>query len=1244
MEYVQLGEKLGLQGTELQEFVDRKEREYFERMERAAEREARKIESEIELEKLKKETELQKLKAGELAVGPLGLASQSLAKLPKLPPFDESKDCIDSYLQRFERFASCAKWEQSSWAINLSALLKGKALEVYSRLPVSEALNYGSLKQALLRRFQLTEEGFRVKFRSSRPEQGENPSQFFARLNNYVEKWLSLADSPKAYDGLKDLCLREQFLNSCSKQLGMYLKERHPKNVEEMSNLADQFIEAHGYTSFTKDLQVFQRQPQVFPVFRVTAVDPFKSNRRTKDHHSKMNSAEVKTDNAISHQNQPHIGSACILKHKLLQCCVTDGLVKLACGHILPVIGGVCKVCEKMPVAMGYVGENFVKVLRDSGCSGVVKRDLVTDDQLTGQVQKCVLIDGTVRTVEEASVYVDTPYFTGNINALCMKEPVYDLIIGNIDCAKNQTDPDPQWCRKDEREECSQVLQAVQTRNQKKKEEKGMKKLRVTDLVDTDMTIDQMKQLQMDDSSLKVYREHAATGRKKNIGENIETWFSVERGLLYRHHYSKKVSDDELYKQLVVPESLRQKVMKIAHDSILGGHLGTKKTLDRIMSNFYWPGIQGDVTRYCQSCDICQRTFPKGKVTKLPLEKMPLIDTPFERVAVDLVGPLSPITDKGNRYILTVVDYSTRYPEAVALKNIDTETVAEALVEIFSRVGIPKEVLSDMGTQFTSNIMKEVGRLLSFKQLVTTPYHPACNGLVEKFNGTLKSMLRKMSSERPKDWDRYLPALLFAYREVPQESTKFSPFDLVYARNFRGPMAVLKELWTKEEKDPEVKTTYQYVLDLKERLARTCELAQRELQKSKDHYKKHYDKRTKPRSFKVGDFVLLLLPTDHNKLLMQWKGPFKVVDRKGQTDYQIDMNGHIRLFHANLLKKYNVREERNTDSPTTLASCVVLESEETEDSSNEHLLHILPMKATESFTDVKVNHSLSSDQLESINDVLHEFQEVLTDLPGRTNVIQHEVHLTTKEPIRNRPYQIPYAVRSAVREEIQHMIDMDIIEPSESPYASSIVVAKKSDGSQRICVDFRNLNKVTIFDPEPMPDPDEIMTKISNSRFFSKLDLCKGYWQIPMREEDRDLTSFLTPDGLYRFKVMPFGMKNSQATFNRLMRKILKGLEHTDSFVDDILIHTETFEEHITELRKVLERLQRAQLTAKPSKCEIAQTRLEYLGHVIGGGTLQPTNKKMRAIQEAPRPETKKQPNSQITRFDKAIHLKNWCI
>ena len=151
--------------------------------------------------------------------------------------------------------------------------------------------------------------------------------------------------------------------------------------------------------------------------------------------------------------------------------------------------------------------------------------------------------------------------------------------------------------------------------------------------------------------------------------------------------------------------------------------------------------MNSDVTRFCRSCDICQRTVAKGRVVNVPLGKMPVIDTAFDRVAVDIVGPIFPATENGNRYILTMVDYATRYPEAQPLKDIHAETVAEALVNMFARVGIPKQILSNQGSQFLSAVMKEVCRLLSVKQMVTTPYHPMCNGLVEKFNGTLKNML-----------------------------------------------------------------------------------------------------------------------------------------------------------------------------------------------------------------------------------------------------------------------------------------------------------------------------------------------------------------------------------------------------------------------------------------------------------------------------------------------------------------------
>ena len=125
-----------------------------------------------------------------------------------------------------------------------------------------------------------------------------------------------------------------------------------------------------------------------------------------------------------------------------------------------------------------------------------------------------------------------------------------------------------------------------------------------------------------------------------------------------------------------------------------------------------------------------------------------------------------------------MADYATRYPEGVPLEKIDTETIAEALMGIFSRVGFPREILSDNGTPFGSQVMREVTRLISVKQLFSSPYHPMANGLCEKFNGTLKKMLIRMSSEQPKAWDRFIEPLLFAYREVPQESTGFSPFEL----------------------------------------------------------------------------------------------------------------------------------------------------------------------------------------------------------------------------------------------------------------------------------------------------------------------------------------------------------------------------------------------------------------------------------------------------------------------------------
>ena len=213
------------------------------------------------------------------------------------------------------------------------------------------------------------------------------------------------------------------------------------------------------------------------------------------------------------------------------------------------------------------------------------------------------------------------------------------------------------------------------------------------------------------------------------------------------------------------------------------------------------------------------------------------------------------------------MDHATRYPE-VPLKRIDAESVAEVLVNIFTQVGIPSKILSNQDTQFVSSVMTEVSRLLSIKQMVTTPYHLMCNGLVEHFHLVLKTMLKRLCQERPKDWDRYIPVVLFAYRQTPQVSLGFSPFELLYGRTIRRLMQILYELWAKDDTPDGVKTTYEYVLDLRNRLEENCRLAQEELQKSQAKSKKIYDKSTKRREFKPGDKVLVLLPTEAKKLLM----------------------------------------------------------------------------------------------------------------------------------------------------------------------------------------------------------------------------------------------------------------------------------------------------------------------------------------------------------------------------------------
>lgn len=232
----------------------------------------------------------------------------------------------------------------------------------------------------------------------------------------------------------------------------------------------------------------------------------------------------------------------------------------------------------------------------------------------------------------------------------------------------------------------------------------------------------------------------------------------------------------------------------MAHVTPLAGHFGRVKTLARLDRLFFWPGMSREVRDMCKSCPTCQVTAPR-KTARAPLVSLPIIRQPFSRMAMDMVGPL-PTTTEGYRYILTVCDYGTRYPEAFPMRTTTSKDVAEALMELFSRMGIPEEILTDRGSNFVSELTMELYNMLGIRSIKTSAYHPISLGMVERFNATLKTGLRRFLEEYGGEWDKALPFILFAYRETPHSTTGFSPFELLLGRTPKGPLDVLDQQWT----------------------------------------------------------------------------------------------------------------------------------------------------------------------------------------------------------------------------------------------------------------------------------------------------------------------------------------------------------------------------------------------------------------------------------------------------------------
>jgi len=375
----------------------------------------------------------------------------------------------------------------------------------------------------------------------------------------------------------------------------------------------------------------------------------------------------------------------------------------------------------------------------------------------------------------------------------------------------------------------------------------------------------------------------------------------VHKGLLRR---KQKVDwREEPLSQWVVPLRMRPAIMKELHNQKFSGHLGITKTVNRVKARMYWPGMNEDVTRWCAGCYKCITRKPKTGPKSYPLGQAPVGDR-LERVAMDILEP-GVITEQGNRYVLVIGDYFTKWTEAYAIPDHTAYTVAEVFVTQFvCRYGVPQKIHTDQGREFESDLFVEICKLLGGEKTRTVPYHPQGDGMIERFNRTLLAMLSAVVNEQQDDWDDHLPYVMAAYRSSVQATTGCTPNMMMLGRESTLPIDLT--LTTPGDtifpQEPQ-----EYVQWVREATQMAHEYARKNLKTNMIRQKRAYDQKTAIRIYPVGTWVLYWYPPKgRRKLGLGWTGPYLVIQNAmgWVLKIQKDPDGKIKTVHINDLKKY----------------------------------------------------------------------------------------------------------------------------------------------------------------------------------------------------------------------------------------------------------------------------------------------------------------------------------------------------
>ena len=378
----------------------------------------------------------------------------------------------------------------------------------------------------------------------------------------------------------------------------------------------------------------------------------------------------------------------------------------------------------------------------------------------------------------------------------------------------------------------------------------------------------------------------------------------IQQDLLRRRFES---ADGKIVKwQIVWPSALRCQLLEIAHGGMTGGHLGRRRTAATIQSRIYWPTWSADLDEFLRSCPQCSQ-YHRGKIRPQAELQTPMVGEPFERVSIDITGP-HPRSGKGRRFILTLVDHFSKWAEAIPLASHTATVVARALVEhVFARFGAPKQLLSDRGSEFESELFRDLMALYGIDKLRTTPYKPSTNGMVERFHRTLNSMLGKVVGDSQRDWDEVLPQVMAAYRGTRHDATGYSPNMLFLGREVSTALDLIMGLPSDQNS---VCDDYDdFVQRVRQHSTEAFQIAREHLKKNAERRKSSYDIRVRKQQFQAGDWVWYYYPRRYKRKSPKWQkhytGPYLVIRVIPPSNYVLQKSPRSKAFvvHTDKLKK-----------------------------------------------------------------------------------------------------------------------------------------------------------------------------------------------------------------------------------------------------------------------------------------------------------------------------------------------------